>query len=178
MPEALEVPETLAVETPGFAALVREHQAMVFSIAYACLRDRAAAEEVAQDVFLELHRNLGTLESPAHVVNWLRRVAAHRSIDRARRWRFRLFSPLTEAPEPVAPAPQGDVLRDEMLRQLVASLPAKLRMAVILRYQEDLDVADIARLLDMPARTVKSHLQRSLALLRQKLSHRGGEISI
>ena len=57
-----------------FASLVRQHQAMVFSIAWHVLRDRAVAEELAQDVFLSLHRHLAELESPEHVLYWLRRV--------------------------------------------------------------------------------------------------------
>jgi RNA polymerase sigma-70 factor (ECF subfamily) len=52
----------------------------------------------------------------------------------------------------------------------VASLPENARVVMILRYQEDLDPMDIAQALDMPIATVKSHLQRSLALLREKLS--------
>jgi RNA polymerase sigma-70 factor (ECF subfamily) len=51
---------------------------------------------------------------------------------------------------------------------MVASLPEKARMVVLLRYQEDLDPEDIARLLEMPVNTVKSQLQRALAMLRQK----------
>jgi RNA polymerase sigma-70 factor (ECF subfamily) len=48
-------------------------------------------------------------------------------------------------------------------------------MVVILRYQEDLEPAEIAKLLDMPVNTVKSHLRRSLALLRDKLSRSVGK---
>jgi RNA polymerase sigma-70 factor (ECF subfamily) len=62
----------------------------------------------------------------------------------------------------------------ETLRRMVASLPPKARMAVILRYQEDLDPVEIAEVLEMPVRTVKSHLQRSLALLRGKLARCAG----
>jgi RNA polymerase sigma-70 factor (ECF subfamily) len=176
MPE--DVMEAAISDTASFAELVREHQAMVFSIANACLRDRAAAEEVAQDVFMQLYRTLDTLESPAHVVHWLRRAAAHRAIDRTRRWGFRRFFSMTDAPEPAAPALRGDPLLDGVLRQLVASLPPKLRMVVILRYQEDLDVADIARVMEVPLRRARSYLQRSLALLRDKVSRRCGEISL
>src|ERR1022692_4148087 len=56
-----------------FASLVRQHQAMVFSIAWHLLRDRAVAEELAQDVFLSLYQHLAELESPEHVQFWLRR---------------------------------------------------------------------------------------------------------
>jgi RNA polymerase sigma-70 factor (ECF subfamily) len=166
-------------EADAFAALVRMHQSMVFSIAYAALRDRSAAEEVAQDVFLELHRVLPVLDSPEHVVNWLRRATVHRSIDRQRRNRtwFRFLWPLEQAPEPVAPAIEGDILLAGALRQLIASLPAKPRLVMILRYQEDMEATEIADVLNMPLGTVKSHLQRSLKLLRDKLS-RYGEISL
>ena len=53
---------------PDFAGLVREHQSMVYSLALNVLRDPAAAEDVAQDVFLRLHRNLGELESDSHAL--------------------------------------------------------------------------------------------------------------
>ena len=48
---------------------------MVFSIAYHFLHDRALAEEVAQEMFLQLHKHLASLDSPEHVVYWLRRGA-------------------------------------------------------------------------------------------------------
>ena len=69
-----------------FAGLVRQHQAMVFSLAWRFLQnDRGAAEEVAQEVFLSLHRNLGAIQSSAHAVAWLRKVTAQRAIDEGRR---------------------------------------------------------------------------------------------
>ena len=54
----------------------------------------------------------------------------------------------------------------------------KARLVVILRYQEDLDPSDIARVLDMPVGTVKSQLQRSLDVLRDKLARTMGEIAL
>jgi RNA polymerase sigma-70 factor, ECF subfamily len=159
-----------------FAQLVAEHQAMVYSCAWHCLRDASLAEEVAQEVFLELHRNLGKMDSGAHVRHWLRKAAAHRAIDEARKRRLRPRLSLVEVEEPPAPAAQGDPMMSGTLRRLVASLPATARMVMILRYQEDLDPADIAGVLEMPVQTVKSHLQRSLALLRGKLARCAGGI--
>ncbi len=160
----------------SFAGLVKQHQAMVFSIAYHFLRDRAAAEDVAQDVFLALHQALDSIESPEHAVNWLRRVTAHRSIDRQRR--SRPLWALEELQEPSAPPPSGDPLLAERLRQLIGTLPEQPRLVMILRYQEDMDAAEIGEVLEMPLGTVKSHIQRSLKILRDKLSRRFGEISI
>jgi RNA polymerase sigma-70 factor (ECF subfamily) len=64
------------------------------------------------------------------------------------------------------------------LRKLVAALPAKARMVVVLRYQEDLDPMEIAAILGIPIGTVKSQLQRALALLRGKLSRSRGEVGL
>lgn len=141
---------------------------MVFSLAHHFLRDRAAAEELAQDVFLQLYRHLDEMKSPEHVVFWLRRVTANRCISEARRRQRRPEVSMEEAPEPQAPVPVSDPLADEQVRRMVASLPEKFRMVVLLRYQEDLDPEDIAQTLDISVNTVKSQLQRALTMLRQK----------
>ncbi|HEV8415871.1 MAG TPA: sigma-70 family RNA polymerase sigma factor [Bryobacteraceae bacterium] len=168
------IPKVITDDPERFEELVREHQAMVFSMACRYLRNRALAEEIAQDVFLQLYRKLPSLESQDHVVHWLRWVTAHRLIDHSRHEKRRPQSPLEEAPEPAVPANSGDPLLSDMLRDLVAALPENARVVMILRYQEDLDPMDIAQALDMPIATVKSHLQRSLALLRDKLSRQKG----
>ena len=146
---------------------------MVFSVAYHFLHDRDLAEETAQDVFLSLHRNLAGLQSAAHAAFWLRKVAVQRSIDAARKRKRRPQVALEDVAEPVARCAQPDPMLGEMLRRLIASLPEAPRMAMILRYQEDLDPAEIADAMAIPVGTVKSHLQRSLALLREKLARRG-----
>jgi len=69
----------------------------------------------------------------------------------------------------------GDPMLTRRLERLVGSLPEKPRMVMILRYQEDLSPVEIAEVLDMPVRTVKSHLQRSIELLREKLRRTVGE---
>ncbi len=168
--------EALNPGLPEFADLVHEHQAMVFSVAYHFLHDRAAAEEVAQDVFLQLHKALPALQSPAHVTAWLRRVASHRSIDYVRRRKPDIA--LDDAPEMATDPPPGDPLLARQLRRLVASLPEKARLVVILRYQEDLGPEEISEVLDMPVNTVKTHLHRSLAMLREKLGRTLGEVSV
>jgi RNA polymerase sigma-70 factor, ECF subfamily len=152
---------------------MQEHQSMVFSIALRILGDRSAAEEAAQDVFLELHGKLGDLASEDHVLYWLRRVTVHRAIDRVRRRERRPevamdWQDIPDLPDlPDEPA-DVDPLLSRRLRQLVASLPEVPRTVLILRYQEDMSPEEIGGVLDMPVATVKSHLQRTLRLLREK----------
>jgi RNA polymerase sigma-70 factor (ECF subfamily) len=169
--------ERQSIAETDFADLVRQHESMVFSIALHFLADRSAAEELSQDVFLQLYAHLGSMQSEAHLTFWLRKVTAHRCIDHKRRRRPPQMS-LDDAPEPSAPSQSSDPLLARRLRQYVASLPEKPRMVVILRYQEDMGPDDIAEILSMPLATVKSHLQRSLAMLREKVTRAIGEVRI
>jgi RNA polymerase sigma-70 factor, ECF subfamily len=154
-----------------------EHQSMVFSIALRILNDRFLAEEAAQDVFLELYAKRdefesSQFESEAHIVHWLRRCTVHRSIDRIRQRdrRPEVAMDATDLPEPPVDALPGDPLLSRQLRHLVAALPATQRAVIALRYQEDRTPEEIAELLAMPVATVKSHLRRTLSLLREKLT--------
>jgi len=160
--------DIIAEELPDFPELVRMYQRMVFSIAYHFLHDPTMAEEVAQDVFLQLFRALPSIKSEAHATAWLYKVTSHRCIDYARR-RHRDLT-LDEIPEPACEAASGDPLLDRRLRGIVASLPPKARIVVILRYQEELEPEEIARALGWPLNTVKSQLRRSLKMLKTKLS--------
>ena len=162
----------------AFEQIVRQHQGMVFSLAYHFLRDRALAEELAQEVFLNLHQNLRSIESPEHMTFWLRKVTSHRCIDQVRRQKVRPQISLEDVPEPATNATENDLFLSEMLRRVVETLPEKARLVVILRYQEDLDPSEIAKVLEMPLNTVKSHLRRSLSTLRDKLSRTLGEVTI
>ena len=162
----------------AFEQIVRQHQGMVFSLACHYLRDRSLAEELAQEVFLNLHQNLHTIKSPEHLTFWLRKVTSHRCIDQTRRQKVRPQISLEDVAEPVAKSTENDLLLSELLRRVVDALPEKARMVVILRYQEDLDPSEIAGVLDMPLNTVKSHLRRSLLILRAKLSRTLGEVTL
>jgi RNA polymerase sigma-70 factor (ECF subfamily) len=153
-----------------FAETLERHQGRVFSIAFRILGDTGTAEEVAQDVFLELYRNLHRLESEAHVTAWLRRVTCHRATDALRRRAARGGSFMEELDESVARMPEAPPSSPLMNRmeQLLLTLPPAQRTVVLLRYQEDMEPEDIALELAMPQATVRSHLQRGLKLLRDK----------
>jgi RNA polymerase sigma-70 factor (ECF subfamily) len=159
---------------PTFANAVDKHKAMVYSIAWHFLHDRVAAEELAQDVFLQLHRNWSAMKSPEHIVFWLRRVASHRSIDAARKNKSRREISLDELDEPTVFEQLHDSFLSSYLNRMIASLPEKQRIVVVLRYQEDMEPDEIAKVLEMKVATVKTQLARALELLRAKVSLRLG----
>ena len=170
--EVGESEETLrraqAGDDDAFAALVSEHESMVYSIAWHFFGDRNRGEEIAQDVFLQLYRNLSRIETRQHLIFWLRQVTSRRCIDEVRRAGPKRIS-LDDAPElPIAPV-LGDPLALRRLREMVAALPERQRMVVTLRYQEDLDPSEIGRIIGLPVNTIKSHLHRALLSLRKKM---------
>lgn len=168
------VPEPNALERAregdhdAFAAIIDEHEAMVFGIALHFFDDRSVAEEIAQEVFLQLFRNVRDIASPEHLLFWLRKVTSRRCIDEVRKKRPRGVS-LEVIHEIGIAAAAPDPFLDRQLRRLVAELPDAQRLVVTLRYQEDLDLGEISRIAGMPVNTVKSHLHRAVAALRKKL---------
>lgn len=155
-------------ELGAFRELIRANQDTVYSLALRMLKVPEDAEELAQDVFICAHRHLGKIASEAHLVFWLRRTVCHRAIDRLRRRPALPLVPLDDAAEPASVDSGADPLLERCLRDLVLRLPPIPRVVVLLRYQDDLDPPDIARTLGVPLNTVKSHLKRSLALLRRR----------
>lgn len=153
-----------------FRRLVVAHQARVFSLALRITGRRADAEELAQDAFLQLHASPVRFDSEAHLKHWLLRAVAHRAIDLLRRReREGLQMPLDQldrAPQMQVSAQHGDPLASAQLTRLLLQLAPDARAVLLLRFQEDLDPADIAAVLAMPLNTVKSHLRRSLDYLR------------
>ena len=146
---------------------------MVFSIALRITRDHGTAEEVAQDAFLELYRSSERMQNADHTRFWLRRVAVHRATDALRRKK--------RQPEASAEAwleeqhGRGDGGASGLsnpvvsrLETMVGSLPEAMRVAIVLRYGEDMTPEEIGQVLLQPLATVKSNLQRGLKLLRQK----------
>ena len=150
----------LAGEATAFGALVRDQQRSVYSLALRMLSDRQKAEDLAQEVFLRLYRNLSSISSAAHLTFWLRKVTVNGAIDRLRR-----DDPYETVPLEAA----ADLLLARHLRLLLQQLAPAPRAVLLLRYQEDLDPTEIARTLSMSINTVKSHLKRSLATLRERI---------
>jgi RNA polymerase sigma-70 factor (ECF subfamily) len=159
----------LAGESAAFGLLVRQHQRTVFSLALRMLSDRHKAEDLAQEVFLQMHRNLASITSPVHLVFWLRKVTVNRAIDRLRREPAMEAVPLEEADALASEEHEQDPMLSRQLRTLVGQLAPAPRAVLLLRYQEDMDPTQIAKALSMSINTVKSHLKRSLGQLRKQM---------
>jgi RNA polymerase sigma-70 factor (ECF subfamily) len=156
-----------------FRKLVETHQRMVFSLALRVTGEYGTAEEVAQDTFLELFRTPQQMQGEDHIRFWLRRVTVHRATDALRR---RSRQPEAAANSEEWVEEQSVIDNEEavnaavlaLLEELLRGLPEAMRVAVVLRYQEEMSPDEIATLLNQPVNTVKSNLQRGLQMLRRK----------
>ncbi len=168
--------ETIADPTPGEWRLevwVRRYTSMVYSLALRMTGDAGWAEELTQDVFLELDRNRARMQGEEHIRRWLRQVVMHRAVDAMRRrnsrepgWREGRWMGLEDWRE-AAPEYAGQSARQgARVERWLMKLPERQREAVLLRYQEAMTPEEMAAALRAPVATVKSHLQRGLRALR------------
>ena len=163
-------------DSEAFGKIIAQTEGMVFSLAFNFFRNRSIAEDLAQDAYLELFRNLHKLESDTHLVNWLRQTVTRKCIDRSRRKKFRPHLDLDSVREPEVEAVEHDPILREELEERIKELPAKMQMVVILRFQEDLKLSEIADAMSIPVNTVKTLLRRSLIRLRPKVAHLKTEV--
>lgn len=173
--EAMDPAPRLLVEAAlrdpeAFAEIIDRHKSMVFSLAFHFFQERTVAEDIAQEVYLELFRNLQRIESDLHLIYWLRQAVTRKCIDQTRRLKHRRYQPLEEISEPGFEPVSGDPMLAEMLQKKIATLPEKMRLVIILRFQEDMRLSEIAELLQMPLNTVKTTLRRALGRLKRKVA--------
>lgn len=146
---------------PG--TLARRFAPAIYRLAYARTGSRADAEDVMQEVFLRLVRHKPAFDSEAHARAWLLKVASNCATDLFRLpWRRR-EEPLEE--DVSAPEEPGE----GSVTEAVLSLPARYRIPIHLYYYEGYSVAEIADITGKREGTIKSHLSRARALLRDKL---------
>jgi RNA polymerase sigma-70 factor (ECF subfamily) len=154
-----------------FGERLRESSSLAFRVAYGVLRHREDAEDVAQEAFVRAHRSLAQLRDRDRFRAWLVRMTWRLAIDRLRGDKRRVAREMTVEPRPEANAEQiaaaGE--RSRRLWAAIDELPDKLRIAIVLSGIEGHDVAEVARLLDIPEGTVKSRLFLARKALAEKL---------
>lgn len=170
------IARVLAGDSAAFEAIVQRWQGPLLNLAWRFCRDRARAEEMAQEAFLRAYRNLAQFRGDSAFSTWLFSLATNLYRTEVRRLPATPLS-LDEIAEPPDPRLTGTALeetsRNEALRRAVLALPSKYRDAILLFYFHDQDVPAAARTLRIPEGTVKARLFRGRELLRSKFSRPG-----
>ena len=157
----------------AFEELVDRYKDLVFALIARTIPDRSRAEDVAQDVFLRVHRGLPYFRGEAQLSTWIYRIVANVCLqDQARP---RTAVSLDDADHAsLAPAGSdrqfGDIELRDRLEKAIARLPANYRLLVAAHYLKGVRYEDLAEALQLPLGTVKTQLHRAKQQLRRLLS--------
>jgi RNA polymerase sigma-70 factor (ECF subfamily) len=165
--EASVVALAIAGDPAAFDELVRRRQGFVRQLLRRLCRDASLADDLAQQAFVQAWKSIGQLRAPGAFPGWLRRLSVNCWLQHLRA-RGPHMEPLAEAewPEYSAPTPVGEQLDlDAALMQLA---PAA-RLCVVLAYHEGLSHCEVSAITSIALGTVKSHVTRGAARLRQIL---------
>ena len=160
-----------AGEEAGLGVLFELHQQSVFRTAYGIMRSHALAEDIAQQVFIEVFGSIKRYDAKRPFRPWLHRIVVNRSLDELRRRKNR-FIPIEAAgnlPSPTASPEQAaeeSELRDAIRKALVYLEP-KHRAVIVLRYYQGFSEAEMSKVLNCRRGTVKSRLHYAIRRLRE-----------
>ena len=170
-----------ASEFEDFDSLVRTHRPRIFRFLLASLRDRDLAENLTQDCFIKAYQARYQFRGASRIGTWLMQIAANLLRDQYANSRMRFWR---RAIASVDPADLGDWIPDQQVSpeamalakeqvnaiwKAVAHLSVNQRTVFLLRFVEDLDLLEIARITGMKEGTVKTHLFRALQSVRARL---------
>jgi RNA polymerase sigma-70 factor (ECF subfamily) len=167
----------------SFGVLLEKHRSPVVHFLYRMVQNHAVAEELAQEVFLRVYRSRGTYEPTAKFTTWLFRIATHLALNALRdgkneRLQERLDDdssdmPVRQVSDHRPSVEQRMVYQAKLdeVRRAIAALPEKQRAAVLMHKYEEMEYAQIARVLSCSESAVKSLLFRAYETLRARLAH-------
>jgi RNA polymerase sigma-70 factor (ECF subfamily) len=184
--DAALVERARAGDAEAFGELVDRHRDAVFRAALAALRDRADADDAAQDAFLLAYRKLSTFRGESSFRTWILSIAWRTALSRRRRWRrwldhFGAAAPGREGggepaltgpgPSPEAAAAQAELAAH--VARLLGGLPARLRDPLLLLATGDHGYEEMSALLRVPVGTLKWRVARARRLLKERLGALG-----
>jgi len=176
------IAKVLAGDQAAYTILVERHSNLVYAIVSRIVLNEADADDVAQEAFVRAYHALPRFRGDSKFSSWLYRIAVNRSLTHLKRKKRRAaaLDPTTGARAEVeaslgAPPedPHEAVLREERraaVRAAVAQLPPRYRAVVTLFYLEERNYKEVAEILGIPMGTLKTHLHRARALLKEALA--------
>ena len=172
-----------AGDDASFNLLLQKYRTPLINFLFRMVRDSATAEDLAQEVFLRVYRARKQYSPSAKFTTWLFRIATNLALNSVRDNRHRQMDVSIDAPVEEDEAPlqlparemridEHMIERDraEFIRQAISSLPEKQRVAVLLHKYEEMDYAEIAKILECSESALKSLLFRAYETLRVQLA--------
>ncbi|MGH9349712.1 MAG: RNA polymerase sigma factor [Vicinamibacterales bacterium] len=157
----------------AFRELVDLHKGLVFGVMARSNVDRSRVEDLAQEVFLRIHRGLPYFRGDAKLTTWIFRIVLNllsQESEKRRASREVALDPERPAHQPRAEDRSArDLELRDRLEKALARLPPNYRLLIAGHYLHDVKYEDLAEALDIPVGTVKTHLHRAKKQLRALL---------
>ncbi len=147
----------------AFAVLVQRHKEKVRNIIYLTMSSSNSVDDIAQDVFLTVYRNLNNFRFESQFTTWLYRITVNKCKDYMRKIKIRnIFTPLKEAEEKTGntTAPESRDI-SAIVQKAIGKLPEKLRVPLLLKDIEGMSYQEIAETVQCELGTVKSRIFRA-----------------
>ena len=169
--EALWVMQAQAGDAAAFEQLVRDWHPRLWRFAHAATGDPDAASDVVQEAFTAIVRGFSDLDDPASFRPWAYRITRNKSADwiRRRQRERKLANEQRWAGAPAAASRRARTEIGERIRDAIRPLAPDLRALLMLRYAEELTIAEMANVLEVAEGTVKSRLHKARGELRRSL---------
>ena len=154
-----------------FNNLVQRHKEKVRNIIYLTIGNHDLVDDIAQEVFLTVYKNLNNFRFESQFTTWLYRITVNKCKDHLRKMKIRnIFSPIKESEEELGynPTPDDSDIK-EIVQNAIAKLPDKLRVPLLLKDIEGLSYQEIAESVQCGIGTVKSRIFRAREGLRDIL---------
>lgn len=171
--DAACIAAVLSGQRDRFTELIERYQDPVYAVVLGYVRNRHAAEDVAQDVFLNAYTALASLRDPNYFYPWLLQIARHRAAQVHRRTDRRPDDTALHGQEVIQEQDDGPSLRLTEVMASVEQLPEPYRETVLLKYERNLSCKQIAEKEGVAVGTITSRLTRALSLLRTALTGKG-----
>ena len=171
-----------AGDQEAFREVVRANRNMVINVCYSLLNDREQAEEVAQDVFLQIYKKAGEFKGKSKISTWIYRITVNRAISTRRRDRLfkkreiirqKTLADLVSFKAPQADSPDSRLEAEEIrtaIHNALDSLPEKQRTIIILHKMEGFSSKEIAQILNISLSSSEARIHRAKINLKKKLS--------
>jgi RNA polymerase sigma-70 factor (ECF subfamily) len=195
-PDAIElrlIERLVARDERAFNELVRAYERRVFALVLRMLGDRAEAEDLAQEVFVQVFKAIGSFRGDSKLSTWIYRIAVNLCKNRSKYLRVRHAGEQDELEAVAERVPLGEATRanvahvsrpdealggkqvEQIVQRAILAIDPEFRECLVLRDVEEMSYEDIGEVTGLPPGTVKSRIHRARAMLREIVERELGE---
>lgn len=176
--ERLWIQQVLAGDKQAYANIINKYKNQLYATILRMTKNPQDAQDLVQDAFIKVYRNLEKYDGSGPFAGWLYRIAINHCMDEFRKKRYSTVQvEIDESKVVNREHPEVVFLKKEKSRQLerlITTLPEDERLTILLRYVNEMSYEEIGEVMDMPLSTVRNKLHRAKKKMRETVKREGG----